>query len=1044
MTDVTQISTEIFNQLKTRADTQGVSVNKLLLQLLDTSNSSSTETLKNSEEKYRTLFELATDAILTILQPDGDIMDVNAAAENLLGYSKAELNTMTSFDLLVPGTFDGMQKAWEEKVAEHGSSRLETVWVHKDGSHVPVSISGRPIEINGQSFIHLIGHDISRRLETEQALHESESRLQLALESTNEGLWDRDIIANKTYLSPRYFTILGYEPNEFKLTFERWQSIIHPDDLPDLLKSMQQQPPRLYNNHEYRMQHKSGHYIWVSDRSRTVERDEDGKATRIIGTITDITSRKQTELALKESESRYRTVAQNLPDTVIVLYDEDLRYTLVDGQGLAQVGLRKEDIEGKRLGDVLPPEIYEPNEPAIQAALQGEVTETVIQFKRQHFRIQILPVRDDADMIIGGMAVSHNITTLKQVEHQLKETVNQLELAITTAQLGVWHMDIATGNMVWNDILCNIYSVSAETAPSNMDDWVKYLHPDDFTYATDQFRVLADGESVYDVHYRIVRPDGKIRHINASCTLIRDDSGEVIKLFGVNQDMTQYERAKRHLAESESRYRTLFNGSLHPILIYDENARIVMLNDVAVRNLQTTREIAIGKQLGYFFPQNQDLTVDRIRKALDLEDILFVEDYIELHDGGHWFWTVVQPVPSNGNQPRQVQFISYDITDQKQWEAARQLSDQRHKATIEASLDAVFLMKSVRDESNEIIDFRIVEINEKSAMQLNQTREELVGSLICEMYPLQRELGLFDLYKQVVETGNPVEREFSVDRINSASGWFFQQVVKVDDGVAIMNRDITDKKQSDQLAIEHERMKAQFNKEREHNLLIQRIISALSHDLRTPLTVIATSRELLSKYYDRLTEEKRLKRLDMIDHQIQYALNLLDDTVAMARGDLDERQFNPSPTQLATLCQVSINELNSIIDDSHQLVFINKGDVEMADIDEKLVYRILLNLLSNAIKYSPQGSDIRLELDRHVSWVVLRVVDNGIGIRGDDLESIFDPFFRTREAQSFNGTGLGLSIVKDCVDRHHGIIRVESEMGHGTTFTIKLPANIQA
>lgn len=1043
MTDVTQISTEIREQLKTRADTQGVSVNELLRQLLDTSNSSSTEALKNSEEKYRTLFDLATDAILTILQPNGDIMDVNTAAENLLGYSKAELKTMNGSDLLVPGTFDGMQKTWEEQVAEHGSSRLEAVWVHKDGSHVPVSVSSRPIEINGQSFIQLIGHDISQRLETEQALHESESRLQLAFESTNEGLWDQDIIANKTYLSPRYFTILGYEPYEFKLTFEQWQSMIHPDDLPDLLKSMKQQPPRLYNIHEYRMQHKSGHYIWVLDRSRTAERDEDGKATRIIGTITDITSRKQTELALKESESRYRTIASNLPDTVIVLYDEDIRYTLVDGQGLAQIGLNKEEIEGKRLRDVLPPEVYEPNEPAVQAALQGEITETVIQFKRQYFRIQILPVRDDKDMIIGGMVVSHNITNLKHIEHQLKETVNQLELAITTAQLGIWHMDIATGDIVWNDVLCNIYGVSPESTSRNIDDWEKYLHPDDLTYATDQFRVLTDGKSVYDVQYRIVRPDGGVRHINASGTVIRDDNGEIVKLFGVNHDMTEYERTKRHLAESESRYHTLFNGSLYPISVFNEYGQIVMLNDIAARSMQTTPEMAIGKHVRDFFPDFHERTMNRIQQVLEKQDILFVEDYIELHDGGHWFWTVVQPVPNESNQLRQVQYISYDITDQKRWEEARQLSEQRYKATIEASLDGVYLMESVRDESNEIIDFRIVEINEKSVVQLNMPREKLVGSLICEMYPIQRELGLFDLYKQVVETGNPVEREFPVDRINSAAAWFFQQVVKVDDGVAIMNRDITDQKYSEQLTIDHERMKAQFNKEREHNLLIQRIISALSHDLRTPLTVIATSRELLSKYYDRLTEEKRLKRLDMIDHQIQYALNLLDDTVAMARGDLDERQFKPSPIQLATLCQVSINELNSVIDGSHQLVFINKGKVEMADIDETLVNRILLNLLSNAIKYSPQGSHIRLELDRHVSWVVLRVIDNGIGIRGDDLDSIFDPFFRTREAQSFDGTGLGLSIVKDCVDRHHGIIRVESEMGRGTTFTIKLPSNIQ-
>lgn len=114
--------------------------------------------------------------------------------------------------------------------------------------------------------------------------------------------------------------------------------------------------------------------------------------------------------------------------------------------------------------------------------------------------------------------------------------------------------------------------------------------------------------------------------------------------------------------------------------------------------------------------------------------------------------------------------------------------------------------------------------------------------------------------------------------------------------------------------------------------------------------------------------------------------------------------------------------------------------VETVCVDEVLVSRILLNLLANAIKYSPSDSEVRLELDMPVGSVVLRVIDQGGGIHPDDLDHIFDPFYRARSARTLPGTGLGLSIVKSCVARHRGRITVDSQVGAGSTFIVELPA----
>lgn len=256
--------------------------------------------------------------------------------------------------------------------------------------------------------------------------------------------------------------------------------------------------------------------------------------------------------------------------------------------------------------------------------------------------------------------------------------------------------------------------------------------------------------------------------------------------------------------------------------------------------------------------------------------------------------------------------------------------------------------------------------------------------------------------------------------------------------------DLTRQKQAASVALENERLKARFQKEQERNAFVQRIISTLSHDLRTPLTVIASAKDMLLNYFDKQSAEKRTEKLESIGRQVQFAIELLNDTVNIVRGNLDDVPFRPEPVNLDALCRISIGEVRAAYEDQHRIRFIPKDDVHIAHVDESLVTRILLNLLSNAIKYSPDDSEIRLELDSHDESIILRVIDQGMGINQADLPHIFEPFYRTGAVKKIKGTGLGLSIVKDCVDRHQGRVYVESTLGEGSTFTVELPFALEA
>lgn len=298
---------------------------------------------------------------------------------------------------------------------------------------------------------------------------------------------------------------------------------------------------------------------------------------------------------------------------------------------------------------------------------------------------------------------------------------------------------------------------------------------------------------------------------------------------------------------------------------------------------------------------------------------------------------------------------------------------------------------------------------------------------------------LFDLEGRVDEGDFTVRTADGSERI-----WMFSSTPlgRLPDGrrvVMSMAADVTQQRQAEASTLENERLKLRFQKEKERNDFVMRIVSMLSHDLRTPLTVILSSRWFLVQHFDKLTAEKRMEKLDTIERQVQFAIQMLEDTVNMARGNIGEVSFQPTPVNLATLCKVSVEEVEAADHSQHSVRFVNRFGTESVLVDDVLVSRMLLNLLSNALKYSAAGTEVRVELERQDEWIVLYVVDQGSGIREEDLPQIFDPFFRAEDAAAVRGTGLGLSIVKDCVQRHLGQIEVTSEVGRGTTFIVRLP-----
>jgi signal transduction histidine kinase len=164
-----------------------------------------------------------------------------------------------------------------------------------------------------------------------------------------------------------------------------------------------------------------------------------------------------------------------------------------------------------------------------------------------------------------------------------------------------------------------------------------------------------------------------------------------------------------------------------------------------------------------------------------------------------------------------------------------------------------------------------------------------------------------------------------------------------------------------------------------------------------------------------------------------------DEVLLLGKADAGKLEFKPAPLDLVEFCKNLVEPLQLNADSQHKIIFRAQGNCENACMDEYLLRHILTNLLSNAIKYSPTGGDVNFQLDCDQQTVTFRIADSGIGIPKQDLERLFESFYRATNVGNIQGTGLGLSIIKNCIDLHGGKIDVQSTVGEGTTFTVTLP-----
>ncbi|MCU0333541.1 MAG: PAS domain S-box protein [Chitinophagaceae bacterium] len=281
------------------------------------------------EEQIKLLSRIAAENVnaVIIANADGQIEWVNKSFEQMTGYKLQEVVGKHPGRLLQGPASDKRTLAYlAASIRKRQPFFAEIINYSKTGQAYWVRIHGQPIwdSQNQLTGFFAIEEDVTAAKMNEQRLRESEALWRFALEGAGDGVWRYDLQTGDTFYSEQYIKMLGYDAAGFAQEMQTWLNLVHPDDMPGILQDDVDYRAARISSHrrEYRIRHQCGHYIWVLDRGMVINYSADGQPKEIIGTHTDITRIKETELGLSQKIRQFESLSEGIP---AVLYEYECR-----------------------------------------------------------------------------------------------------------------------------------------------------------------------------------------------------------------------------------------------------------------------------------------------------------------------------------------------------------------------------------------------------------------------------------------------------------------------------------------------------------------------------------------------------------------------------------------------------------------------------------------------------------------------------------------------------------------------------------------------
>ncbi len=563
----------------------------------------------------------------------------------------------------------------------------------------------------------------------------------------------------------------------------------------------------------------------------------------------------------------------------------------------------------------------------------------------------------------------------------------------------------------------------------------EFMHPNDINRSIKIFQeALKTGEGLGE--FRLKRKDGSYIWLEVNARIVHDKNGETNAIL-VSRDITNRKLIEKKLKESEEKYKIITEHANDLICIIDEKFKFEYINEnVHEKLLGYINKDIIGKHVGLFIhPDDLNYAIESFQDAIQNGES---KGEIRLRNKeGSYIWIEFKGELFIARGGKRKNFlISRDITERKNVMQQLKESEEKFRALYEKTYLAILLIT---------IDGTILDCNRSFEKTLGFTKEEIIGKKYKDIGIVREKL--IPILLRRLKTVSKGEKlpvvEFKVRKKNGEMIWVRIKSTLVDIGmnsyIQIVGEDITELKQAENLVkMELEKLKAL---DQVKNDLITRI----SHEIKTPLSLICGATELLSDYYNEIHDDRANEIIDILKrggHRLKLLVkNLIDASILESRN----LKLKVQRENLVDIIKNCIVEIKYFAEKRNHFITLDFKEDIFLNVSRDKIEQVFINILLNAIKNTPPNGRIYINMKKYNGYIDIVIADTGVGLSEEEKPKLFKKFGKIeRYGKGLDvdteGSGLGLYISKKIVGLHGGKVWVESEgRNKGSTFIIRLP-----
>ncbi len=549
-------------------DSHGLVSGALVVVTDITASKEAEKSLIESEERFRLVAKSSPEAIF--IQTGECFRYLNPAAVAAFGAESAsQLLSRPQWERIHPDSYAFVKERMRGiMVDKRAAPPAQVKYVRMDGATFDVEVSAEPFRYHNADGALVFFRDITERKRAEEALRESERRMQLAVQVSKTGLWDYDLRTKQVYFSPEWKAQLGYAAGEIGASPDEFESRLHPEDRERALaviRALDAASPDFES--EFKLRHKDGSYRWILSRGALLF-DDQGQPRRVIGSHMDFTERKKMEEELDASRRLVHRILNATPDLLYIYDLDEGRNTFANRHVTEFLGYSFE--RAHALGpDLMGQILHREDAPLVaehyrrcRAAADGETLDIEYRMRHADGHWCWVHCRDMVFSRTNGipskiLGVAQDVTGRKNAEVALRKSEARLERAQRIAELGSWEASThslqsksSTEPIRWSDELYRIWGVSKEFFTPTPASIAAFVHPEDRDAVQAALAASLESGKPYRVDHRIVRPDGTQRWIRQHGELETDDSGSQ-RMIGTAQDVTEYKRLQDQFLQAQ-------------------------------------------------------------------------------------------------------------------------------------------------------------------------------------------------------------------------------------------------------------------------------------------------------------------------------------------------------------------------------------------------------------------------------------------------------------------------------------------------------------